>query len=101
MSTPPTISDDGRLWNLNKAGEDPIPFAVADADLSASTVIFKVDGGPTVTLQPNPAVATGKLLVFSLEELAAIPPRGASFFIRNETSGQVYLDGKVFARGFA
>ena len=101
MTTPATISDDGRLWNLNRAGEDPIPFAVAEADLSTSTVIFKVKGGPVVTMEPNPAVATGKLLAFTVDDLAAIPATGSDFYIRNETTGQVYLDGKVYARGFA
>lgn len=101
MITPPTISDDGSVWNLKRAGEDPIPFAVAGADLSADTVIFKVKGGPTVTMTANPDAPATKILAFTLAELAALPAHGADFFIRNETTGQVYLDGKVFARGFA
>lgn len=80
---------------------DPIQFDEPGVDLSVCTVIFKVKGGPTVTLVSDPDNATGKLLVLSLEELAALPAHGADFYVRNETTGQLLHDGKVFARGFA
>ena len=99
--TTPLISEDGSTWNLHRAGNPPIPFAVSGDDLSAATVVFRVRGGPTVTLQANPDLPTGKLIVFTADHLAAIPERGAEFFIRNQTTGEVLLDGRVFARGFA
>lgn len=101
MNNPPTISDDGSVWNLHKAGEDPIRFDVEGHDLSGATVVFRVEAGPTITLENDPENLMGKVLAFSLADLAAIPARGAEFYIRNETSGQVLLTGKVFVRGFA
>lgn len=102
MSTPPTISADGSVWNLHRAGVDPIPFAVAGVDLTAVNLVFKVAGGPTVALVPNPSVPTGKLIVFSLSDLAAIPKLGADFYVQPVTGGTApYLEGKVFVRGFA
>lgn len=105
MSTSLTVSDDGSVWNLHRAGVDEIPFALQDdgvaADISGDEVTFKVAGGPTVTMEADGRYPTGLVLRFTLEDIAAIPARGADFRIKNETTGQVYLDGKVFARGFA
>ena len=104
MSAPPeTISKDGSVWNVYRAGEDPVPFNVDGADLTGITVIMKVNGGPTITLVPNPEIPTGKLVVFSLADLAAIPARGADFYIQNPSSPtpmRPYLTGKIFAHGF-
>lgn len=99
--TTPTYSDDGTVWNLHRAGADPLPLAVEGADISADEVIFKVEGGPTVQFGPDPNNPTGKLLTFAPEDLAAMPARGAQFYVKNVTANQVYIDGKVFVRGFA
>lgn len=99
--TPATVSDDGSVLNFHRAGMDPVQIAVDGADLSNDLVIFRVEGGPTVTLTADPEHPAGKLLHLTLDELAAIPQRGADFFLRNETSGDVLLEGRVFVRGFA
>ena len=101
MKTPDIISADGTVWTFYRAGTDPIRFDVDGTDLSGKTVVFKVAGGPTVTMVDDPENPAGKMLVMSLTDLAALPAQGADFYIRDEASGQVLHDGKVYARGFA
>lgn len=101
MTTPATISDDGSVLNLNRAGMDAITIIVDGVDLSNETVIFKVEGGPTVTLSADPENTAYKLLRLTVEEIAEIPKLGAAYFVRHEETGDVLMEGKVFARGFA
>lgn len=103
---PLTVSDDGTVWNLHRAGVDPIEFAYENQDgtpvnLQADTVTFKVKDGPVVTLVANPASATDLLIDFSDADLLAMPKRTADFRIKNETTGQVLLFGLVSVTGIA
>jgi hypothetical protein len=105
MKVPYTISDDGRRWSLHAAGVDPIQINVISGsdqiDISADDIIWKVEGGPTVTLATDPDNDKGKLLVIEVEDIAAIPPRGSIFYVKNLTTDTVLLEGEVAVRGFA
>lgn len=104
MSTP-TRLDELKSWTLHRAGEEPKVFGFKQngqpRDMTGATVVFKVAGGPTIQLVRHPTETNVMLLEFTLADLAAIPPRGAEYYIKDETLGRVIVDGKVFAKGFA
>lgn len=105
MSTE-TISTEGNVWNLHRASEEEIPLVVTEADgsptdISGDYVVFRVKDGPEIVLETDARYPTGLILKFTFVALEAIPARGSDFYIKNLTTGEVYLDGRVFVRGFA
>ncbi|MFZ4165292.1 hypothetical protein [Brevundimonas sp. NPDC058933] len=103
--TSPITPDALKVLNLHRAGAEPMPFAFmtngSPRDMTGVSVVFKVQGGPTIPLARHETLAHVMVLSFTDSDLAAIPPRGADYFIKDEAAGRVIVDGRVFARGFA
>ena len=104
MAQPITVSDDGTIWSLHLDGVEPQSFAIQDdgviSDLTDHEIIFRVNNGPTIALAPDPENIGCVVVAFTLEDLDAIPKRGAEFYIKDLTNDQIYLEGEVFTRGF-
>ncbi|HEY0011540.1 MAG TPA: hypothetical protein VGB79_01660 [Allosphingosinicella sp.] len=102
---PNNVSPDGSVWSFHASGSDIIHLELAendiDRDASANVVVFRVKGLLDIEFEPDPDNPLGIRLVLTPSDIARLPTRGTPFFVKNMTTGELLIEGKVSRRGFA